>query len=466
MVTFGKDAGDVLHRAVKLALDSGEATTQEEAHALFQTYRMAVVVGADIAGSATRQAAVLTAVNTGRRCFLGGVEVAGPLDIPLLVPWGACMTLREAVVDLGGMLVSAPSTGVPLVAIGAAEVPMGVREFAVRATHQGWSGGVTPLSSGVRLPESQEFTPAGVLAGALSVSEAFQHVRGGNAMAGRREVGVSLWRPEAEVSWLADEGFGPPLRLLPSKLWLIGLGHLGQAFLWTLGFLPYADPAALTLVLQDFDSLVEANDSTSPLTHAGLVGKKKTRAMAAWAETRGFRTVLTERRFADDFRVSPDEPALALCGVDNPQARAALEKVGFSRVIEAGLGRGVTEYLAFQIHTFPGPQRAFDVWSPARLMASPGPASAPLRLPAYAAMAADGMDECGLTMLAGRSVGSSFVGVAVSTLVVSEVLRQLEGQTPTSLIDGSLRALGHRIVLSAEEQGLPNPGFCLAAPAT
>jgi hypothetical protein len=230
--------------------------------------------------------------------------------------------------------------------------------------------------------------------------------------------------------------------------------------------LPYGDPTALTLVLQDFDTLVEANDSTSPLTHAALVGKKKTRAMAAWAEARGFRTVLTERRFAADFHVGADEPAVALCGVDNPEARAALEKVGFARVIEAGLGKGVTEYLAFQIHSFPGPQRAEDVWSPTRLTAAAGATSALTRLPAYAALAADGMDECGLTMLAGRSVGASFVGATVSTLVVSEVLRELEGQTPAGLIDGSLRALSRRTVLRAGGIALPNPGFCLAAPTS
>jgi hypothetical protein len=302
-----------------------------------------------------------------------------------------------------------------------------------------------------------------VLAGALAVSEGFQHVRGGNETAGRRDVGMSLWRPGPDVSWLAEEAVGPPLRLLPSKLWMIGLGHLGQAFLWTIGLLPYADPTELALVLQDIDTLVEANDSTSPLTHVALIGQKKARAMARWAEARGFRTTITERRFADDFKVSPDEPSIALCGVDNPQARTVLEKVGFGRVVEAGLGKGPIEYLAFQVHTFPGLQQAQEVWSAARVAkAASAPAPGLTRLPAYAAMAADGMDQCGLTLLAGHSVGASFVGVTVSTLVVAEVLRALEGGTVSGLIDGSLRDLGRRTVLPAELASFPNPGFCPA----
>jgi hypothetical protein len=302
-----------------------------------------------------------------------------------------------------------------------------------------------------------------VLAGALAVSEAFQHVRGGNATAGRRDVGLSLWRPEPEVSWLSNEAVGPELRLLPTKLWLLGLGHLGQAFLWTLGFLPYADASELALVLHDFDTLVEANNSTSPLTHHGLLGQKKTRAMAEWAEARGFSTVITERRFAADFRVTPDEPAIALCGVDNPVARAALEEVGFGRVVEAGLGKGPTEYLAFQLHSFPGPQRARDVWSPARVAEVSTSAPGLTRMPAYAAMGAEGLDECGLTMLAGRSVGASFVGTAVSTMVIAEVLRELAGGGSSGLIDGSLRALGRRTVVQTEPSSeIWNPGFCLA----
>jgi hypothetical protein len=109
------------------------------------------------------------------------------------------------------------------------------------------------------------------------VSEAFQHVRGGQPEAGRRATGLSLWRPGQDISWLDAED-GPSVSSLPARLWLIGLGHLGQAILWTLGMLPFAKPREVDLVLHDFDLLSEANDSTSPLTHIGLVGQKKTRA--------------------------------------------------------------------------------------------------------------------------------------------------------------------------------------------
>ena len=98
--------GNELNRSVKLAIDSGEARSIEEAQRIFQGYKLSIVVGPDLAFSATKQAALLTAVNTGRRCFLGGVEVRECPDAELVVPLLNCRSVPEAVVQLGGTLVS------------------------------------------------------------------------------------------------------------------------------------------------------------------------------------------------------------------------------------------------------------------------------------------------------------------------------------------------------------------------
>jgi len=54
-------------------------------------------------------------------------------------------------------------------------------------------------------------------------------------------------------------------------------------------------------------------------------------------------------------------------------------------------------------------------------------------------LAGKGVDKCGLTMLANRSVGASFVGGFTSTLVISELLRMAIGAQRYAVIDGSLR---------------------------
>ncbi len=454
MTTTAVVGPNELHRHLKLALDTGETASLEEAQRLFDSYRLGVVVGSSVVHSATMQAAVLTAVNTGRRSFLGGVCVEGTLDVPLLVPWGRCRTLGEAVVDLQGVVADC-APGVPRIVIGGESLSPVDAEFAVRATFDGWCGGVTPLDHGLRLPERQECVPAGVLAGALGVSEAFQFIRGDSAVAGRRDVGLSLWQPDKDINWLASGELGPELERLPSSAWLIGLGHLGQAFLWTLGLLPYRFPEEVSLVLQDFDELVEANDSTSLLTTRAKLGMKKTRAMALWCESRGFRISIVERRFANDFRVSGDEPRVALCGVDNAAARADLEDVGFDRVIEAGLGAGTQEYLAFQVHTLPAQRPARHRWGAQGHQLDE---DAVEDRPAYRALAQYGLDDCGITTLAGRTVGASFVGAVTAAVVVAEFIRMGLGAHRYEVVDGSLRSLELRQAVVCADEAPFNPG--------
>jgi hypothetical protein len=197
-------------------------------------------------------------------------------------------------------------------------------------------------------------------------------------MAGRRSSGLSLWQPG--VDWLADDPTEPTLSYLPSRLWLIGLGNLGQAFAWLLACLPYKNRSEVELVLQDFDRIAESNDSTSLLSTLESIGRKKTRAIGAWLESIGFSTALEERRFGEWTQRAMHEPGVALCGVDNALARAALGKAGFDLVIEAGLGAGPQGFRNFSVHSFPASRTPEEIWS-GRGVASADDLSS---LPAYA----------------------------------------------------------------------------------
>ena len=92
---------DSLHRGVKMVLDNGEADSIEAAYALFASYRMAIGLGTAGGQSLAVQTALLTMVNCGRRALLGGVEVVGDLNVPLLVDLpGLGETLGDAIVTL------------------------------------------------------------------------------------------------------------------------------------------------------------------------------------------------------------------------------------------------------------------------------------------------------------------------------------------------------------------------------
>jgi energy-coupling factor transporter ATP-binding protein EcfA2 len=285
-------------------------------------------------------------------------------------------------------------------------------------------------------------------------NEAFLHVTGVKA-AGRAPVGLSLWRPEATVDWLAADPSEPALAFLPSRLWLIGLGHLGQAYLWGLGLLPYRAPGEVKLVLQDVDAITPSTESTSILTDGTLIGIQKTRAMAAWTERRGFQAAILERLFDADFRRRPEEPAIALCGLDNAAGRRALDQVGFDMIVEAGLGRGHRDFRTLRLHTLPGARPSAEMWK-----ATPG-AERVDDQPAYAKLMAEGvLDRCGMTLLAGKAVGAPFVGAVAATLVLSEVLRLLHGGAVHRLIDLDLLGVEHRTVAPhGDAFARLNPGF-------
>ena len=447
---------DALHRLVKQAIDSGTAASVDEAEALFRGYRLGVELDPAAAADPAQQAALLTTVALGRRVFLGGVTVAGPLDTPLALAMPFGRTLADAVRALGGTF-DAAAAEVPMVVIGG-DARARRSSFCVRTAVAGWRGGILPIHSEESAEGDAAMPLSGMLAAGLAVNEAFLHVNGGVPAAGRRISGLSLWHPGADGDWLRPDESEPALTYLPSRLWLIGLGHLGQAYLWGLGLLPYRDPAEVKLVLQDVDVITDSTESTSILTDADMVGEKKTRAMAAWAERRGFATALTERMFAADFKRQADEPSVALCGLDNGAGRRALDQVGFDLIVEAGLGRGHRDFRTMRLHVLPGRRPAAEIWKQTREGEKlEGRA-------AYAKLMADGvLDRCGTTLLAGKAVGAPFVGSIAATLALSEVLRVLHGGSVHQLIDLDLLSLDQRVASRhpGDFSGL-NPGFALA----
>ena len=457
MDTFSSDE---LHRTTKLELDEGRARTVDEAEAIMAGYVLQIDVGVGVIESETRQAMLLTAVNTGARAFLGGVRVRLGENGRMGVAWADGMDISSAVATYGGKIVKSLDRDHPTLVIGDVKgQPVG--SLVLHATWEGWSGGVVEESKD-RLAESLEFPLAGMLAAALGVSEVFQNLRG-NAIAGRRSTGLSLWEPR--WSWQDKLAYGEACHYLPKRLWLIGLGHLGQAYAWALSFLPYADRSVVDLLLQDFDSMVKANASTGMLSDDSLVGHKKTRVVSDRLEAIGFNTTITERHFDSATRRSANEPSVALVGLDDPAPRRLLEGAGFELIVDAGLGGAPQNYLDILIHSFPSGIQAANAWD-ARAESN---TSLVMDQPAYRDVhrqlrgrteLSDGEIRCGIIEVAGRSIGAAFVGCIAATFVLSEVLRSIAGGPRIEVLGVSLRS-PHKSQVSTNirESAATNPGF-------
>lgn len=454
---------DELHRTAKLELDEGRALTLDEAREIVATYVLQVEVGIDVSESETRQAMLLTAFNVASRAFLGGVHVLLHENGQLCAGWAKGMHVAAAVEKYGGAIVESLDPRHPTLVIGDVQ-GKSVGSVVLHATWEGWSGGVVEEPEN-RLAESVEFPLAGMLAAAIGVSEAFQNLRG-NVVAGRRSTGLSLWEPKH--NWRDAAGYGQPSLYLPKRLWLIGLGHLGQAYAWALGLLPYEDQSVVDVVLQDRDSVVPANRSTGMLSDVASVGHKKTRVVAARLEALGFKVTITERNFDSATRRNVDEPGVALVGVDDPAPRRLLEGACFDLIVDAGLGGGTQNYLDILMHSFPSGIRAAEAWTER----SGSPASPLVDQPAYLDLhqqlsqtteLTDGEIRCGIIEVAGASAGAAFVGCVAATFVLSEVLRFFAGGPRFEVVGVSLRSPdkiqgSHNTVTSAPV----NPGFTRA----
>jgi hypothetical protein len=457
-----------LHRTLKLELDDGRADTVEQAEEITGRYVVQIVVGEDVATSATRQTMLLTVVNAARRAFLGGVHVYGAGNEQTTIRWGYGLPLADAVTRYGGTIVETLTDDAPTIVIGrTAEQPKG--SVVIFATWENWSGGVVDnADSG--LSETTEFPLAGVLAGGFAVSEAFQHVRG-YAPTGRRPAGLSLWRPD--LPWRDPEAFGPRCHSLPTSYWLLGLGHLGQAYAWAIGTLPYSNDEPAHLMLQDYDIVAAANDSTGMLCTSDDRGKLKTRVVAARLEDVGFTTRMCERRFDANTRRSrqpaestlPAEPGIALVGFDDPAPRRPLEDADFDLVVDGGLGGGRQTYLDIDIHVFPSGLQARQTWPEQRPKRLPESIDQPAYRELRERLAEEGAGSgeeiaCGVLRIADQSIGAAFVGCIAATIVLAEPLRMFAGGKRHQVISLSLRSPHHLSAVENEAPGPPvNPGF-------
>jgi hypothetical protein len=423
-----------LHRTAKYFMDNGQVMSHDDALAMLEKFGLTIWVGNEVARSGHHQTALLTLINVTRRTLLGGIEVCGLPDCASLTPLAPKPRLIDAVRELGGIPVSDARKDWPSALIGSANT-IAATMPSWQVTWEGWRGGVIPARMDRSLAETKAMALSPALAAAVCAAEVFSYHAGDHSMAGRRAAGLSLWHPGAD--WLVSDPTEPTLAYLPSRLWIIGLGNLGQAFAWLLATLPYEDRSQVQLVLQDFDRIAHSNDSTSLLSFIPDIGRRKTRVVAKWLEARGFETFLEERHFGPWIRRAEREPGAALCGVDNALARSALEQAGFGLVIEAGLGGGPQAFRSICLHTFPASRSADEIWSRQVALDSENFED----MPAYQALKNAGMDPCGLAQLASCTVGVPFVGLIAGCLVIAELLRRIHGGVALEFASGSVVSL-------------------------
>jgi hypothetical protein len=379
------------------------------------------------AGAAARtpwgQAALLTIAECAVRSFRGGVYLCGEFADPVCVGNYMPVPLRRMLLAAGCRIEDPPAHAVTL-HVGSDSAPIGTKI-------QGWTDGWLAL---VGPPTVQETRPgnelSGALAGAMLVTEAFRFTGLGDLAAGRRTQRLSPLTPDNPTP------DGITLTLLPAAAWVVGLGNLGQALLWALGLLPYADPGNVHLVLQDMDISGPENRDTQILTTSQWIGGKKARNAAHWAEERGFRTTINELPFCMETIRQADHAGLAFVGVDNLQARRSVARAdaGFDLVLDAGLGATAPEVFDIRLHGFPGFRNVDEAWPVIAAEAQP----TQLRPDLQKLVSQGRLDPCGALTIGEIAVGVPSTAVAAAVIQIAQACRAILTRRVCDFVDLSL----------------------------
>jgi hypothetical protein len=404
-------------RASQFLISSDKSLSYDEARSRLERASL-YLTGMDSVAERWAQAAFLSIAACGTRMFRGGVFVDPRLGHDLRVGQRRRMSVLSALQEAGCKIEAPPLHAIHL---HVGEVCL-ERAPDLYCWTEGWAAIVSPKPPEKTAVAGNELS--GALAGAMAVAEVFRKTVLQDLLACRRTQTFDLWpgAPSAAIEFI------------PSRLWLIGLGNLGQATLFILGLLPFENPTAVSLLLQDNDISGPENLAVQVLTTYAWVGQKKARAAAAWAESRGFSTQISERRFAVGDEPRGNEPRIALVGIDNLEGRRAVASSTFDLVVDAGLGATGPEAFDVRIHSFPGGRNASAAW--------PEPEAAPIAdlPPAYQALVDQGrLDQCGAMIVAGQSVGVPCTALAAAAMQLAQLCRCIGSGSYCDLIDVSIR---------------------------
>lgn len=429
-------------RVTKAFADAALVSSFSEAEARLDAATPCVVLGADQATTPAGQAAALTAIATAYKCFGHVWFECDRGESPLIFPFPIGSTIGEAARNLGAQI-GRPHTSTHTVQIGASPRQ---NSWTVFCWWDRWLSGTRVDTA--ETPRDSRLALSGVFAGALAVRQVFANVRLGSS-ARPKDITISLWTPWAPLEL---DAIGPDQFTVPDALWLIGLGHLGQGYIWNLLTLPYTQKRRA--VLQDDQRIALENEVTSLLVLPDAKpGKHKARLASRWLEAAGWETALIERRHRGDIAPGPDDPPILLCGLDSLPARKLLVTCGFDFVVDGGIGHGPSDFEGLQVRVIPKGADPDALWKTSTRPQDQKLDRAIARDRILAGSVYQALDRtigaCGTFNIADASVAVPFVGAATGAVAIAQIIRlasmtsggaliQMELGAPEYVLDGGL----------------------------
>lgn len=385
--------------------------------------------------SFSKQLSYLTTINIAHRVFLGGVKCVLPSDTPNLLPIHSD-SLNNLVIRFGGLITDEDNRAEDV------KVLFGVECFddnCIEAVGNGWRGGINFYKQErVLLEETRSVVSLGpIVSASLACYYAFcktfkilDNEIGVNT-------GISLWNLNSGENWYKNENEGPQELNMPRNIWTLGLGHLGQAYLWTSGLMPFKEPIKSLFLLQDADIIDFENIGSQILCFENNFGKPKTRPCLEFLESLGFKTQIVEKPFieGDSSQYWMGDFPILLNGVDNIKTRKSISNEQLALFIDGATNGTLALFDSFTMkNIFKIEKNTNELWLEEAIKDEKI-----LHKKLYDKY--EKSHKCG--QLTNIGISTPFVGLFGATIVISELFRSLNYGKSYSIITLQIRDLSN-----------------------
>ena len=413
----------------------------DEAYAKMTNAVVWLIADESIKTSYSKQLSYLTTINIAHRVFLGGVKCILPFDTPNMLPIQS-ESLNTLVNHFGGLITDEDYKEEDI------KVLFGIECFdvnCIEAVGNGWRGGVNFYKQErVFFYETRSVFSLGSIASA-SIASYYAFCKTFKILDEEIELntGISLWNLNSGEKWHKMENDGPQELNMPRNIWALGLGHLGQAYLWTLGLMPFKEPQKSLLLLQDADTIDSENIGSQILCFENNIGKPKTRPCLEFLEALGFRTQIVEKPFikGDSSQDWMENFPILLNGVDNIITRKSISNEYLDLFLDGATNGSLALFDSFTMkNIFRIEKNINELW--------PEAINNDIILHKKLYDKYEKTHKCG--QLTNIGISTPFVGLLGATVVVSELLRSLNYGKVYSIITLQIRDLSN---ITAIENG-------------
>jgi molybdopterin/thiamine biosynthesis adenylyltransferase len=434
---------DLIHEnRAAIGLAELHNTDLPEANKMMDNSQVWLIAHNSIIQSLTEQMAFITAVNIAKRVFLGGVNCILPEVVPNLLVLKS-NSFTDLVIYYGGTLTTVTPDKNDVKLLFGAEC---YDDNCLEVVAEGWRGGVN-FHDQERIIFAKKDNPislgpvaAASLACYFAFCKIFKLIDSDLVI----NTGVSLWNINSGTEWHKNSNDGPRNINMPRKIWALGLGHLGQAYLWTCGLMPFNDPSKVLFLLQDDDIVESENIGSQVLCNDSDIGFPKTRACLKFLEDLNFKTRIVEKRFLPGN--SEEEwimkfPFL-LNGVDNVLTRRIINKNYHKLFLDGATNGSSSLFDSFTLKNVTYIEKALDIIWP---ITETGESVLHKNLNERY----NKENNCGILTNIGISV--PFVGLFGATFLIAELLRSLNEGTIYSIVSVRMSDLSS---INAVEKGV------------